>query len=330
MPRKAKPWPRKSTGEWYVTINGKQTPLGVHGKDNELQAWAAFQKLLENAVERKPSVRTEPLAAIAPDYLASLESRALPKTIRDYAATLKSFLARFGNAASSEIDPQSLELHASKQGWSDSYRNNWLWTVQAFIRWTGRKDFTMRRPAKESRGADAVISEESQRLILRETRGDFHELCRFLYAVGCRPMEAARLTAEMIDWSSGTVTLKKHKTAHKGRQRILYLSTDALMILKAQSDRYGGKGILFRGISGKPLTIQAIVSRMLRISVKIGRPVTSYGYRHGWATRALTAGLPDTHVAAMLGHTSTTMLHKHYSHLTANARLLREAAGKVG
>lgn len=330
MPRKAKPWPRKSTGEWYVTHNGKQTPLGVHGKDNELQAWAAFQKLLENAAEKKPGVRSVPLSAIAPDYLSSLESRANPKTIRDYAATLKTFLARFGNSAASDIDPQSVELHASRQGWSDSYRNNWLWTVQALVRWAGRKDFTMRRPAKESRGAESLISEETQRLILRETRGDFHELCRFLWAAGCRPMEAARLEASMVDWASGTITLKKHKTKHKGRQRILYLSTDALMILKAQSDRYSGNGMLFRGISGKPLTIQAIVSRMLRISEKIGRSVTSYGYRHSWATRALAAGLPDTHVAAMMGHTTTAMLHKHYSHITANAKLLREAANKVG
>jgi integrase len=330
MPRKAKPWIRNATGEWYVTIQGNQTPLGVHGKEHELQAWAAFQKLLENAAEKKPSVRSEPLAAIAPDYLASLESRANPKTIKDYRATLKSFLAVFGNRAASEIDPQSVELHASRQGWSDSYRNNWLWTIQALIRWAGRKDFTMRRPAKESRGAESLISEETQRLILRETKGDFHELCRFLWAVGCRPMEAARLEANMIDYASGTVTLKKHKTKHKGRQRILYLSTEALMIAKAQSDKYGGTGHLFRGIAGKPFSIQAIVTRMLRISEKIGKPVTSYGYRHSWATRALSIGLPDTHVAAMLGHTSTTMLHKTYSHITANAKLLRDAANKVG
>jgi integrase len=329
MPRKAAPWVRKATGEWYVTHHGTQTPLGVHGKENELQAWAAFQKLLENAANQKPSVRSEPLAALVPGYLASLESRAVPKTIRDYGATLKTFLARFGNSAALEIDPHTVELHASRQGWSDSYRNNWLWTVQALIRWAGRKDFTMRRPAKESRGADSLISEDTYRLILRETRGDFHELCRFLWCVGCRPMEAARLEAGMIDWTSGTVTLKKHKTKHKGRQRILYLSAEALMIVKAQSDRYDGTGHLFRGVAGKPFTIQAVVSRMIRLSEKIGRSVCAYDFRHTWATRALEAGVPDTHVSAMLGHTSTSMLHLHYSHLGQNAKLLRDMAERV-
>lgn len=330
MPRKAHPWLRTATGEWYVTHNGLKTPLGVHGIGNEAAAWAAFKNLLENAGNHRPSVRTEPLSTLLADYLSTLHTRANPKTIRDYGSILQSFSALFGNRASGDIDPQTVELHASQQGWSDSYRNNWLWAVQAFIRWTGRKDFTMRRPAKESRGADAVITEEMQRMILRETRGDFHELCRFLWAVGCRPMEAARLTAEMVDHKSGTVTIKRHKMRHKGKQRILYLSTDALMILKGQADRYSGTGFLFRGVGGKPFSIQAIVSRMHRISEKIGRTVTSYGYRHGWATRALAAGIPDTHVSALLGHTSTAMLHKHYSHLTQNAVLLREAAAKVG
>jgi hypothetical protein len=38
---------------------------------------------------------------------------------------------------------------------------------------------------------------------------------------------------------------------------------------------------------------------------------------------------PAAHVAALLGHSGTAMLHKHYSHLTARAGVLRAALGKV-
>lgn len=330
MPRKAHPWLRSSTGEWYVTHNGDKKPLGVFGANNEAAAWAAFQKLLENTVEIKPKARSEPLASILPDYLSALGARATAKTLRDYSVHLRSFIAPFGNRAANEIDGKSLELHASKKGWSDSYQNNWLWTVQAFIRWAGRPDFSVRRPAKESRGAKALISEDTQRLILRETKGDFHELCRLLWMTGCRPMEAASITAEMVDWTSGTITLKKHKTKHKGKRRIIYLSPDALTLLKTQSLLYDGKGPLFRGIGGEPFSIHAIVTRMIRVSKRIGRSVTAYGYRHSFATRALAIGTPDTHVAALLGHTSTTMIHAHYSHLTEDSRLLRDAAARIG
>jgi integrase len=86
-----------------------------------------------------------------------------------------------------------------------------------------------------------------------------------------------------------------------------------------------------RGFAIRPVTAsrQAIVTRFLRVSAKVGRTVTAYPYRHTWATRALAAGIPDTHVAALLGHASTAMVHKHYSHVDANARLLRELVDKL-
>ena len=55
----------------------------------------------------------------------------------------------------------------------------------------------------------------------------------------------------------------------------------------------------------------------------------AYGYRHGFATDALAAGVPDAHVAELLGHSSTAMLHKHYSHLATRVKVLTDAARAV-
>jgi integrase len=54
-----------------------------------------------------------------------------------------------------------------------------------------------------------------------------------------------------------------------------------------------------------------------------------YAYRHGLATDALANGVPEALVAALLGHTNTAMLHKHYAHLGARAAALRAALGRV-
>jgi len=63
---------------------------------------------------------------------------------------------------------------------------------------------------------------------------------------------------------------------------------------------------------------------------KSGLPhAIAYGMRHSYATEALASGIPDTTVAALLGHTGTAILHKHYSHLTSRADVLRQAAAKV-
>lgn len=48
-----------------------------------------------------------------------------------------------------------------------------------------------------------------------------------------------------------------------------------------------------------------------------------------FATRALAAGESDAVVAALLGHSSTAMIHKHYSHLDGQARVLKDAAERV-
>jgi hypothetical protein len=44
---------------------------------------------------------------------------------------------------------------------------------------------------------------------------------------------------------------------------------------------------------------------------------------------ALANGVSEAHVAELLGHTSTAMHHKHYSHLGTKAAALLAALGKV-
>jgi integrase len=312
-----------------VTHKGKQTPLPITDPGDVAGAWDSFRALVDRAIlESKPTGRPEPLAALVPEYLESISHRVLERTRIGYESYLRTFVARFGSVQAGQLDAATVEKDATARGWSDTNRANYLWTVQAFIRWAGRKDFGLARPAKESRGAESLVPLELHARVLRETTGDFHQLIRFLWCVGCRPMEGAGLTAEVVDWASGTVTLKAHKMKRKGRGRILYLSTEALAILREQADRHK-TGALFRGMYGKPLTLKAIVTRFLRVSEKVGESITAYRYRHTWATRALTAGIADVEVAAMLGHSSTRMLHQHYSHLTANARLLRASAEKL-
>jgi len=47
------------------------------------------------------------------------------------------------------------------------------------------------------------------------------------------------------------------------------------------------------------------------------------------ATDVLANGVPDAQVAELLGHSGTAMLHRHYAHLTARARTLKEALDRV-
>jgi len=53
------------------------------------------------------------------------------------------------------------------------------------------------------------------------------------------------------------------------------------------------------------------------------------GYRHTFATDVLDRNVWDAHVAELLGHASTAMIHRHYGHLAAKAKVLRASLDQV-
>ena len=75
--------------------------------------------------------------------------------------------------------------------------------------------------------------------------------------------------------------------------------------------------------------MSGIGSSMRKLCKRAGTKAIAYGYRHAYATDALSKGVPDATVAALLGHSGTTQLHKHYSHLTSRVSILKDAASKI-
>lgn len=317
---------------WYATIDGAQTALGVTDPRREPEAWSALRQLLQESVKEaiSPQAAVKPgsVSALTPGFLEAKTGDVNAATLAGYAKYLRWLGTHFGKEQVAKVDLKAIREKAQAEGWGNTHRANTLWCVNSFLKWAGLTE-TIPLPQRESRGGEAVIPEDVHRRILAETAGDFRQVCRFLWLTGCRPGEATSLTAECVDWEAAAVRLKKHKTRHKGKTRVLYLCKEAVEVLADQGLKHEGGGYLFRGLRGKPFSLQAMTMRFERISEKVGRTVTSYMYRHTWATRALSAGIPDTQVAAMLGHTSTAMIHKHYSHVNENARLLKGVAEKV-
>jgi integrase len=137
------------------------------------------------------------------------------------------------------------------------------------------------------------------------------------------------LRADDIDLTQGDAVLTEHKMAHLGKVRVLFLSAEAVAVLRERL-AHRPAGLLFPGEDGKRMTPQAVGCRLRRLCVKAGvKHCIAYGFRHAFATDALANGVPDAQVAALMGHSGTAMLHKRYAHLGARAKALREALGKV-
>jgi integrase len=339
MARKSEgPWYWEAKNGWYATVAGKRINLMVKGAGGEAEAITAWHRLMAGVPltpdrQMVPPTRkatTFTVKQLADAFLADADSRMSAACKRNYVLFLNAFTDQHGDKDAEKVNETDVEGVSRNPSWSVTYRSGFIGCILTVYRWAVQhKHITMnpvanlRKPPKESRGADAVVSEEDHQRLLAHADPMFGDFLRLLWATGARPGELSSITCDMVKrMSNGVLPLKEHKTAHKGKGRTLILSPDAVVILQRWA--VGREGKLF------PYTRKAVTSRMDRLRKKAGvSGVIAYGYRHTFATEALAAGVPDATVAALLGHCDTSMIHRHYSHLSSRTQALKDALGKV-
>lgn len=333
MRRIGKPWYRAGKRSWFVTVEGIQRKLHVQDpKASEGELQAALAALLVRLGGHPPATTgpqpTSTTAAVA-GFLADAKPRVSPPCYSNYVFHLTLFSERFGAEPLSSLRPEPIEAWSRRPSWSQSTRHNALKTVAMLLRWAGCP-LRLRIPSKTSAGSEMVIEAAQYSKLLGYTSGDFRQLIRFLWLTGCRPSEATGTEVANVDINARCVLLSDHKTVQKtGKVRTIYLPSEAIEVCREQLAKYD-RGPIFRGeIGGRAFTRGGLVCRFGHLSERSGVKVTAYCFRHSFACRALSQGIPDAHVAALMGHTTTAMIHKNYGHLSEQARLLKDAAEKI-
>lgn len=114
-------------------------------------------------------------------------------------------------------------------------------------------------------------------------------------------------------------------------QRVIYLTEKAMEICKRLAERRP-KGAIFRNNRGHPWTASAWGARICKIRKAcpdLPRDLCMYTQRHTFATNALARGIDSVVIAELLGHASTAMLLRVYSHLSRRPGIMRAAAEKA-
>jgi len=338
MAKQSKPWFRESKGTWYATLDGRKVSLGVKGREDEAEAVKAWHRLMADGQKPKAAtVKAATVKQVIDGFLADAEGRVTPGCQRNYRLFLLPFCKRFAPRGAEALTVAEAEAYARKPEWSMTYRSNFLASLTSAYRWAERGQVIdrnvlrhLRKPPKASRGAKALVSADDHARLVAYASPLFRPFLELLWLTGARPGEVAGLKAEDIDFVQAVAVLTHHKTAHLGKSRTIFLSPEAIAVLRERIAIHP-EGLLFPGeLKGERLSAQAIGRRLFRLCEKAGvKPCIAYGYRHTFATDALANGVPDAQVAALLGHSGTAMLHKHYSHLTGQARALRDALGKI-
>jgi integrase len=348
MARPSKPWYRASKDTWYATLDGRKVSLKVRGAKNEVEAIQAWHRLFATGTPEptpvpQPQAEAEAQQAesvsvrtVIDAFLADAVSRTKAKTLRIYRYFLLPFAGAHGECPADALKPYVAEAYSRKPDWKPQTRHGFLTTLVSAFRWAQRAGLTdcnpllgVRKPPKTSRGMEALLTPEQYARLLDAATPPFRLLLKVLYASGARPGEVAAITAENFDADAGIVRLAEHKTAYKGKVRVLYLPPETVALLVRQRERYRS-GALLRNSRGDAWTENAIGLAMRRTRERVGIPqAIAYGLRHTFATDALSNGVPDAQVAELLGHSGTAMLHRHYSHLGAKAEALRNALSDI-
>jgi integrase/recombinase XerC len=334
MPRPAKPWYRVQKNSWYITLKGRIVSLGVQGKQNRKKAVAEWHRLVVEGKAQEPA-KPVTVAELGEEFLSDARTWLKPNTLIWYERSVGELSTSFGREAVASLTVVSVERWLQAHGWSATTRNHVIGVLHVCFRWAIRRKLIdsnplsgIIKPLKHSRGDEAVITPDDHKRLLNAATEQFRNVLHVLHATGARPSEVCSITAENFDPTTGLVKLLDHKTARHGKPRVIYLTPDAVRLLAGLRENTVS-GPILRNRRGRAWTKDAVVLAMRRLRDRTGVKATAYSYRHTFATEALVSGVPETHVAELLGHSSTAMLHQHYAHLGSKAQAMHAALNRV-
>jgi integrase len=171
---------------------------------------------------------------------------------------------------------------------------------------------------------------EAKRLV-NAADPDFRQLVTAALQTGARYGELTRLKVADFDPDTGTVAVRVSKTS-KPRHVVLTDEGQAFF-RQVCAGRAGAETMLTKANGGPWATAhQQRPMAMAVARAKISPSISFHGLRHTWASLSVMAGMPLLIVAQNLGHRDTTMVERHYGHMSKThvADAVRASAPKFG
>jgi integrase len=230
--------------------------------------------------------RERPRRAFAGRHFDAIRSVVITETSTDL---FLSVLEKAGNASTNHF-LRRLHNYAMGLGWLP-------WQVVAPLMW----------PRHSTKRRRAVTGPEHQRIVAAESNSERRHYYELLWLTGASQSDAARLTAEQVDWQNGILVFSRKKLKADDPPCILRIGPKLAALLR----ELPAKGALFSSIDKTSQKDRsAEFCRRCRLLKITG--ISLHSYRHGWAERAEQAGMPERYAQAALGHASKAV-HRAYA-----------------
>jgi integrase len=331
-----KPFFRTSKNCWYVQFGKKQHSL--HTAD-EGEALKEYGRLLTEQETRDTSdPRRTRIYQCFEVFLEHSKEEHAERSYAFYQDVLSKAAKSFGQVRLDDLKPHHVTAWLRTMELSDTTRAHYIGMVKASLNYCMKQGHIEKNPIAHMEKPtcsvrDRILDDSERKLILSSVRDQtFRDLLLALQESGARPGEIANLTAANVNLDAGTIVWFTHKTGKKTKKpRVIYMTPLLRKIIKRRLALTKEGGYLFVGRKGNPWTRSAFYSRFRRLRELHPelKGVVPYSFRHSYCTDALEHGIPDATVAELMGHTSTTMVHKHYAHLEKKKAYLAEMAKKA-
>jgi len=274
--------------------------------------------------EEPQQVKANTLESVLYLYLKEkqMEVQNLERTL----LAVKGILSRFGDYELPQLDVQCLQ---EMKGWLTTTGNKWatirrkMGIVKAVLRWAYRNGSLESLPLfpvlPQSQHARYVPpTQEEVNMLYRVAPEHMRRVIILGYHFGMRvgQSELLKLCWKDVDLISGVVRVPNANKGATEMWREVPIRDDLLPILRQWLAADAEKGmehvITYRG---KPVkSIKTAWKGALRIA-GITRHIRPYDLRHGFATEAIAADVDVGTVATLMGHSSPSMVWKHYQHV---------------
>jgi integrase len=348
VPHYPRPFFVKKRNRWYVQLDGKQINLGPEKET----AFSRYHDIMAERAKNPPRAHvvggnsSQPLVdEILDAYLDWLSHRVqegskAQRTFDWYHNYLQSFLDSVpGILTVDQLQP----IHVYR--WVDSHPN-WktgrrgaITAVQRAFNWAAKAGMLrslggvsplarLDKPA-QGRREQLITVGEYKKILSAVKDNAFRDLIEAAWETGARPNELFIVEASHVDREHARWVFPVVLSKGRRNQRVVYLPDKALTITLRRMVKFPD-GPLFRNAHGKPWCASAVKCRFQRLKKKLGVRYSLYAFRHAFVTRALTAAnLDAVTVSVLAGHRDTSMISRHYAHLTQRPDYLREAAKRA-
>lgn len=233
MPKFPKPWHRRGRG-WFVTLDGKQIPLGA---DRE-EAFAAYHRLMQQPAA-VPKRRSDTVGTLVDQFLDWVRTNRAPDTFEWYQSRLQLFLDRYPDLTIRQLKP----FHV--QRWIDSCshlksgsKRNYCRAIQRALKWAEQQGLIDDSPIahfqkpRAGRRETVISPEEYQRILEQAPCADFRDLVSFAWETGARAAECMAIERRHVELDHARIVFPVQEEKMQRAPRIIYLSEAALKIVR--------------------------------------------------------------------------------------------------